>query len=120
MQKIGRSDLAADPELAHNIGRVKRVQELDQIIGQWAAGRTVDQALQALDEAGVPAGKIYSAKDIAEDPHYAARGMVLKTQSKQGHTVLMPGITPKLSLTPGQIRRAAPGLGDDNGEVLGS
>jgi len=120
MQKIDRSDLAADPGLAHNIGRVQRVQELDQIIGQWAAGRTVEQALQALDEAGVPAGKIYSAKDIAEDPHYAAREMVLKTTSRQGHTVLMPGITPKLSLTPGQIRRAAPGLGDDNEEVLGS
>jgi formyl-CoA transferase len=119
MQKIGRGDLASDPELAQNVGRVKRVEELDRVIGQWAADRTVDEVLRALDEAGVPAGKIYTAKDIAEDPHYAARGMVLKTKSKQGDPVLMPGITPKLSLTPGQIRLAAPGLGDDNEELLG-
>ena len=76
MSAIGRDDLGADPALAHNAGRVARVAEIDAAIGAWAAQRTVDEVLAALDAAAVPAGRIYTVADIAKDPHYQARGMI--------------------------------------------
>ncbi|RZI98994.1 MAG: CoA transferase, partial [Haliea sp.] len=76
MTVMNRPDLAADPALADNTGRVARVEEIDSAIGQWTAGLTVDEVLAALEGAHVPAGKIYTIADIAADPHYAARGIV--------------------------------------------
>ena len=118
MQAIGRDDLAADPALAHNAGRVARVAEIDAAIGAWSAGRTVGEALQVLAEAQVPAGRVYTARDIAEDPHYRARDMLLAQTTRDGHTFEVPGIVPKLSGTPGRVRSAAPRLGDDTDAVL--
>jgi formyl-CoA transferase len=66
----------------------------------------------------VPASSIYTAKDIAEDPHYRARGMIQRTRTRAGYEVDLPGIVPKLSLTPGVHRCAAPELGADTAEVL--
>ena len=118
MEAIGRADLAADPELAHNDGRVRRVEEIDRAIGAWTAARSIDEVLDAMTRAKVPAGRIYSAKDIAEDPHYAARGMLMEIEASDGLMVKVPGVVPKLSGTPGSIRTAAPGLGDDTEAVL--
>ncbi len=118
MNTIGRDDLAADPLLSDNAGRVARVAEIDAAIGQWAAQRTVDEVLSALDQAAVPAGRIYSVADIAADPHYQARGMLDSVQMNDGSTLAVPGITPKLSLTPGGHRRNAPTLGQDTDAVL--
>ena len=118
MSTIGREDLAGDPELAHNTGRVLRVQEIDQVIGDWALQRTVGDVLSALDLAGVPAGKIYTVADIAADPHYAARGMLTEVELEDGTPVAVPGFVPKLSLTPGSHRRNAPALGQDTEAVL--
>ncbi len=118
MAVIGRDDLAADPALADNAGRVARVAEIDEAIGQWAAQRTVDEVLAALDKASVPAGRIYTVADIAADPHYQARGMLDSVQMDDGSTLAVPGITPKLSLTPGGHRRNAPMLGQDTEAVL--
>ncbi len=118
MQCIGRPDLAQDPELAGNTGRVKRVEELDAAIGQWAAQRSVDEALSALEQAQVPSGKIYTVADIASDPHYAARGMLQSVQLQDGSALSVPGFVPKLSLTPGGHRRNAPDLGQDTDTVL--
>jgi len=73
MQAIGRDDLAQDAALAHNAGRVARVDEIDGAIGAWCSGRSASEVLEALAAAGVPAGRVYTAKDIAEDPHYRAR-----------------------------------------------
>ncbi len=118
MQCIGRPDLAQDPQLASNAGRVKRVEELDAAIGQWTAQRSVDEALTALEQAQVPSGKIYTVADIASDPHYAARGMLQSVSLSDGSPLSVPGFVPKLSLTPGGHRRNAPGLGQDTDAVL--
>lgn len=118
MKEIGRDDLGADPALGDNAGRVARVAEIDEAIGLWAAQRSVDEVLSALDKASVPAGRIYSVADIAADPHYQARGMLDSVQMDDGSTLAVPGITPKLSLTPGGHRRNAPTLGQDSDAVL--
>lgn len=118
MAAVGRQDLADDPQLADNAGRVARVAEIDAAIGAWTATLTVAQVMERLAAARVPAGKVYTARDIAEDPHYQAREMLLTQQTRDGYSVTVPGIVPKLSATPGTIRSSAPGLGDDTDAVL--
>ena len=118
MATIGRQDLADDPQLADNAGRVARVAEIDAAIGRWTAERTVAQVMELLAAARVPAGKVYTAKDIAEDPHYQARDMLLTQRTRDGYELQVPGIVPKLSATPGTIRTSAPRLGDDTDAVL--
>jgi formyl-CoA transferase len=118
MALIGRPDLADDPTLADNAGRVARVQELDDAIGAWAAQLPVQVVLEALEQASVPAGKIYSVADIATDPHYQARGMLQQVQMDDGSHLMVPGIVPKLSRTPGSHRRNAPQLGQDGNAIL--
>ena len=113
MTAIGRNDLANDPTLAANPGRVLRVAELDAAIGAYTRSRSVAQVLAMLDAADVPGGRIYTVKDIAEDPHYRAREMILPITSADGLTVETPGIVPKLSATPGAVTRRAPVLGED-------
>jgi formyl-CoA transferase len=115
---IGREDLANDPSLADNAGRVARVAEIDEVISAWTAQRSVNDALAALDSVSVPAGRIYSVADIASDPHYRAREMLRDVQLDDGSSLTLPGIVPKLSATPGSHRRNAPTLGQDTGEVL--
>ena len=118
MSAIGRDDLANAPDLASNPGRVARVDELDAAIGAWCAPRRVDEVLQALGAARVPAGKVYTAKDIAEDPHYRAREMILRQTTRDGDTIEVPGVVPKLTGTPGRLRSPAPRLGEDTDAVL--
>ena len=118
MAAIGRPDLGEAPDLANNTGRVARVDEIDAAIGAWTAPRSVAEVLAALNEARVPAGKVYTARDIAEDPHYRARDMILTQTTREGYQVEVPGIVPKLMGTPGAIRSAAPRLGEDTDAVL--
>ena len=118
MTLIGREDLGHDPALANNAGRVARVQELDAAIEAWTQSRTVTEVLAALGEASVPAGRVYTAKDIVEDPHFRARDMILKQKTRDGHEMEVPGVVPKLTGTPGQVRSSAPKLGDDTDAVL--
>ena len=118
MQVIGRDDLKADPSLADNAGRVARVVELDAAIGVWTATRQVSEVLDVLGQARVPAGKVYTARDIVEDPHYRARDMILSQRTRDGHELEVPGVVPKLLGTPGTVRSSAPGLGDDTDTVL--
>ena len=118
MNTIGRDDLGNDPALKDNAGRVARVEEIDQAIGQWTLRRSVADVLKALDAASVPAGRIYTIADIAADPHYAARGMLHSITMADGSALTVPGIVPKLSSTPGGHRRNAPALGQDTDAVL--
>lgn len=118
MQAIGRADLGNDPALAGNTGRVARVAEIDGAIEAWSKQRSVDAVLKVLAEARVPAGRVYTAKDIVDDPHFKAREMVLKQKTRDGYEVDVPGIVPKLLGTPGSVRSSAPGLGDDTDVVL--
>ena len=118
MALIERPDLANDPGLADNTGRVARVDELDAAIGAWTAQHPVAEVLEALDKAAVPAGRIYTVADIAADPHYQARGMLQTLAMDDGSALTVPGIVPKLSATPGQHRRNAPQLGQDTDQIL--
>jgi len=118
MHAIGRDDLGTAPDLQTNAGRVARVDQIDAAIGDWTGVRRVAEVLDALGAARVPAGKVYTARDIAEDPHYRARDMILEQQTKHGWSLEVPGIVPKLSATPGRVRSPAPGLGDDTESVL--
>ena len=118
MAAMGRDDLAQDIALADNAGRVKRVDELDAAISDWAALRSVDEVLAVLDQASVPGSKIYTVADIAADVHYAARGMLAQVAMADGSVLQVPGVVPKLSATPGRHRRNAPSLGQDTDVVL--
>ena len=118
MQTMGRDDLGLDAGLADNAGRVQRVEEIDAAIGAWTATLSVAQVLELLDAASVPAGRIYNVADIAADPHYQARDMILQTVMADGSTLALPGIVPKLSRTPGAHRRNAPEIGQDTDAVL--
>ncbi|UGX97895.1 CoA transferase [Bradyrhizobium barranii subsp. barranii] len=118
MLVIERPDLADDPALASNDGRVRSNALLDAAITAWTSQRTMDEILARLDAADVPAGRIYSVADIVDDPHYAARDMILPTELPGDVTVKMPGIAPKLSDTPGAVKWPGPTLGQHTDEVL--
>ena len=118
MEAIGRKDLANDPSLAGNAGRVARVAEIDSAIEAWTKTRTVAEILEILGKARVPAGKVYTAKDIDEDPHFRARDMILRQVAREGYELDVPGIVPKLTGTPGTVRSSAPRLGEDTNAVL--
>ena len=118
MGMIGRDDLANDPALENNDGRVARVAELDQAIGDWAKSMTTDEALKRLDTVAVPAGKIYTVADIANDPHFRARGNIETIVMHDGSQLDVPGVIPKLSRTPGSIRTLAPNIGENTDDIL--
>jgi len=118
MLAMGRIDLAGDPELERNDGRVKRTQEIDDAIQAWCATQDIDGALQVLKAADVPAGKIYSVRDMMADPQFLARGMFEQHHFADGTPVKLPAISPKLSATPGHTNWLGPTLGQHNDEVL--
>jgi formyl-CoA transferase len=118
MHAIGCPGLAEDPALADNAGRVRRTEELDRVIGDWTEKRTLDQVLEVLEQAQVPGGKIYSIADIVADLQYQARQMIERHKLDGGQDVLLPGIVPKLSETPGGTRWVGPKLGEHTDEVL--
>jgi formyl-CoA transferase len=118
MSAIGREDLRDDPALARNDGRAAQMARIDQAISEWTSKRDQKQVLDEMEKAEVPAGRIYTAADIAADPHYAARGMIQQIVAGDGEPLKVPGIVPKLSETPGAIRTPAPKLGEHTDEVL--
>ncbi|RZI67981.1 MULTISPECIES: CaiB/BaiF CoA transferase family protein [unclassified Pseudomonas] len=119
MHTIGRADLAEAPEFAHNDGRAAQSDRLDGAISAWSSALPIDAVLKALEQAEVPAGRIYNVADIVADPHYQARGMILDADLPGGATVKMPGIVPKLSETPGSVNWQGPALGQHTDSVLG-
>jgi len=118
MTAIGREDLRDDPALARNDGRAAQMARIDAAISQWTAKKDQKEVLDAMEKAEVPAGRIYSAADIAADPHFAARGMIQEVIAGDGEPLKVPGIVPKLSATPGAIRSPAPKLGEHTDQVL--
>jgi formyl-CoA transferase len=124
MRAIGRPDLAEDPDLASNARRWARRDELDRAIGQWTRTLTRSEVLKVLDEAGVPAGPIYTAADICQDDQYDARGMIQRFQVDTGEAepieVGFPGIVPVLGARSLPVRSVGPDLGADTREVLGT
>ncbi|OYO10553.1 CaiB/BaiF CoA transferase family protein [Enemella evansiae] len=122
MRVIGRPELAEDPALADNEGRVVRADELDAAIAAWTGERTAAEALTALSEVGVPAGPIYRARDIVADEQYASRDMVQYLPVSDGEQdlgkVAFPGITPVIGGRSLPIRNLGPELGADTVPVL--
>jgi len=118
MRAIGRDDLAADPTLADNAGRDARRDELYTLIDRWAASLPQEEVLQVLEQAEVPASKIYSAADMFTDPQYLAREMFLNATLPDGKPFKMPGIVPKLSETPGSAEWTGPALGEHTDSIL--
>jgi len=118
MHVIRRPDLADDPALERNDGRVAQSAMLDAAITAWTSSHSIEDVLAALEHAQVPSGRIYSVADIVADPHYQAREMLLKAELPGGALVKMPGIVPKLSETPGEVRWQGPALGQHTSSVL--
>ena len=118
MRAMGRDDLASDPSLADNAGRTARAAELDAAIEAWTSGLPLPEVLAKLQAAEVPGGRIYSVADIVQDAHYRAREMIKRAHLPGGEEVLLPGIVPKLSATPGETRWLGPRLGEHTAEVL--
>jgi formyl-CoA transferase len=118
MSAIGREDLRDDPALARNDGRAAQMERIDAAISEWTSALSQEEVLLCMEKAQVPAGRIYSAADIAADPHFAARGMIQEIVAGDGEPLKVPGIVPKLSATPGTIRAPAPKLGEHTDEVL--
>ncbi|WP_397449522.1 CaiB/BaiF CoA transferase family protein [Pseudomonas sp. NA-150] len=115
---IGRDDLANDPELASNDGRDSRRDELYGVIDRWANSLPLDELLKKLNQAQVPASRIYSAEDMFKDPQFLAREMFLQAKLPDGKAFQMPGIVPKLAETPGTVDWVGPELGAHTNELL--
>ena len=118
MLAMGRIDLAGDAQLARNDGRVQRTEEIDAAIQAWCDTHDIDSALAVLQAADVPAGKIYSVRDMMTDPQFLAREMFEQHQFADGTPIKLPAISPKLSATPGRTQWIGPTLGQHNDEVL--
>jgi crotonobetainyl-CoA:carnitine CoA-transferase CaiB-like acyl-CoA transferase len=118
MRAAGRPDLADDPRCATNALRVEHEAEIDGALAAWTSGLAAAEVVRVLEEAGVPAGLLYSAEDIARDPHYRARGMFEEVEVG-GRPLKIPAVVPKLSRTPGRTEWPGPALGAHNREVLG-
>jgi crotonobetainyl-CoA:carnitine CoA-transferase CaiB-like acyl-CoA transferase len=118
MRLMNREDLAADPALADNPGRVAAVDRIDETIAAWTKQHTCSELVDWLAEAGIPGGPIYDMADIYADPHYRAREMFVPVTTPNGSDIVMPGIVPKLSETPGQIQWAGPDCGADTRDIM--
>ena len=116
MRAAGRDDLADDPRLADNAGRVAHRSEVDDAIARWTRTLEAGRVLAILDDAGVPAGPIYNVTDMMEDPQYNARDL-FETVEIEGGSLKIPAITPKLGRTPGATLWPGPDLGAHNREV---
>lgn len=117
MRAIGRPEMADDPRLANNAGRVQHEQEIDRAISEWTRVNDSATVLRTLDEASVPGGPIYNVADMAADPHFNARGL-FQTVEIDGRPLKIPAIVPFLSDTPGATRTPGPKLGEHTDEVL--
>ncbi|GAA3837476.1 CoA transferase [Brevibacterium ammoniilyticum] len=122
MTAIGRPDLGDDPDLQTNAGRWERRDELDEAIGAWCAVREVDEVVAVLEDAGVPAGPIYTAEDLVTDEQLRARNMIQQLDVSTGEEILadvaFPGITPVIGGASIPIDHLGPDLGEHTAEVL--
>ncbi|UCE30253.1 MAG: CoA transferase [Burkholderiales bacterium] len=117
-QAMGRDDWLEDRSLQTNDGRATRAAELDAGIAAWTSSLSADEALARLGQAQVPSARIYSIADIVSDPQYLARDMIRRVRLEDGTELRVPGIVPKLSATPGEVRGPGPRLGEHTGETL--
>jgi formyl-CoA transferase len=112
-------ELATDPKYATHSARGSAMEELDVLIAQWTVTKRADDLLEELHASGVPAGRIFRAKDMFNDPHFAAREAIVTVPHPDFGEIPMQNVTPKLSYTPGKVRSAGPALGEHNDEIYG-
>ncbi|WP_027725185.1 CaiB/BaiF CoA transferase family protein [Tuberibacillus calidus] len=118
LKVMGREDLVGDERFLTNENRVKNQDFIESMIEAWVQERTLDECLKVLNDHAIPAGRIYNAEDIIHDPHYRARDMIVEMENEALGTVKVPGIVPKLSRTPGELKWLGPKIGEHNLEVL--
>lgn len=117
---MGRPELASDPRYIDHISRGRNQAELDDVVNAWTKTLTVDEVEALMIEHGVPAGRVYTPADMLADPHFAARGAIADIDHPRWANLKMQTPVPKLSRTPGSIRRLAPQtVGQDNEQVYG-
>jgi succinyl-CoA--D-citramalate CoA-transferase len=116
---VGHSEWAEDERYATHHARGENMEELDAMISAWTAERAGEEVLATMAEAGVPAGKVFTAADMVEDPHYAARGNIVEVVDPEIGTFPMQNVVPRLTETPGEVRWTGPALGQHNDEVYG-
>jgi crotonobetainyl-CoA:carnitine CoA-transferase CaiB-like acyl-CoA transferase len=119
-EAMGQAELASDPRYATHSARGARQEELDALINRWTETLSVDQLEALMIAHSVPAGRIYTGKDMLGDPHFAAREAIIAVDHPDHGAVRMQAPVPKLSATPSAIRRPAPRYpGEHNAEVYG-
>jgi formyl-CoA transferase len=116
---MDRADLITDPRYRDHESRGKNMTELDDLVAEWTSTRETDQVLDVLHEAGVPAGRIYTARDMFDDPHFAAREAIVRLAHPDFGEIPMANVAPKLSDSPGSVRHPGPDLGEHNSEIYG-
>ena len=114
---MARPELADDPRYASHSARGEHQVELDGLIAGWTATLDAERLLAALEEAGVPAGRIYRAADMLADPHYQARQAIVRLADPELGEIAMQNVAPRLSATPGRVAWPGPALGQHNREV---
>lgn len=115
---MGQPELINDPRFNSNENRIKNVEELDEIVGKWFKKHTLNEIREMLTEKEVPVGPVMDVRDIIKDPHAQAREMVINAPDEERGTLMMEGIFPKMSLTPGAVNHAGKRLGADNREIF--
>jgi crotonobetainyl-CoA:carnitine CoA-transferase CaiB-like acyl-CoA transferase len=118
MVAAGQPEMAQDPRLASNPGRVKHEAEIDRVLSDWCLQNDSAPLLETLDRNKVPAGPIYNVEDMVNDAHFNARGL-FESVEIDGRPLKIPAIMPKLERTPGSTQWPGPQLGSHNQEVLG-
>jgi formyl-CoA transferase len=116
-EAMGRPELAADERYATHGARGSAMAELDELIGRWSATYKADDLLDLLNAHGVPAGRIYKARDMLSDPHFAAREAIVRLAHPELGEFAMHNVVPKLSDSPGRVRHVGPELGEHNDEI---
>jgi formyl-CoA transferase len=114
---MDRPGLTTDARFATHSARGEFMAELDALISEWTAGFDADDLLAALHRAGVPAGRIYKARDMFDDPHFAAREAIVTMTDPALGEIAMQNVFPKLSATPGRVRAVGPALGASNDDI---
>ena len=117
MAVAGRPDMAENPALAHNPGRVRHQEEIDRALAAWCATLARDEVIAQLEEARVPVGPIYSVADMLRDPHYRAREL-FETVEIDGEPLKIPAILPKLDGTPGRTDWPGQPAGSHSDQIL--
>lgn len=115
---MGRPDLAEDARYETHSARGEHQEELDELIAAWSAEQDADRLLADLEDAGVPAGRIYRAKDMLADPHFEARDTIVRMPHPRFGDLPMHNVAPRLSATPGAVRHVGPELGEHTRAVL--